>query len=148
MLYLSPDITDYILDFLHDSPQTLKRCSLAARSSYSNSPFETCQIRAPWTTNRMEGDPPRPRELTCLPYAFCLSLARDGSPTRTLVGTRRSLTLYDWIFGVRPGRVAFLSIPRLLAGSQVSQCDLPLRQVSDLISSFPLFEDQHISGFR
>ena len=45
-LRLAPEISDYIIDFLHYQPKTLKRCCLVSKNRGSRAPESTFSVRS------------------------------------------------------------------------------------------------------
>jgi len=110
--YLPSEILDYIADFLHNDPKTLKECCLVSKPCLK-SPFRRGQVPFRRTSQIMEENVSRPFNLSC---PAC------QKPTRWLCPRRHSRRGSGWL--------AYKFRPDHALGSEDSQTDP--RRVCDL----------------
>ena len=155
--YLPPETLDYIIDFLHDEPETLKECCLVSKSwiprtrkhLFADIKFNSADDLEMWkkTFPDHSGSPAYHTHtlLVRRPEVVTVVDAEEGGWVRTFSQvTRLSLAVDDSLAtlgDLEVTLVPFHGFSPVLKSLHLSYNILPNSRVFDLVSTFPVLED-------
>lgn len=156
---LPPEIVDFIIDFLHNDQKALEQCCLASKPWVPRTRkylFNSVSFRHPRQIDSWKENFSDPRNSPAI-YTRYLCFRRAEWVTRADVSWIRSFDKVErldlrssWTVDEpsRPGGSfsPFHDFSLTVKSLSVSWSDLPLWEVFDLISSFPLLEDLDVAG--
>ena len=156
---LPPEILDYIIDFLHDKPETLKQCCLAAKSLiprtrkhlFADIGFRFTRNFNAWKKAFPDSEN-SPAHYARTLFVGCvqddmMAKAEETGWTRTFSGvTNLRLDNHSGYIHQRVSLVPFHSFSPTLRSLHVHSLLLPSRKLFTLVLSSPLLEDLTVKG--